>query len=331
LKGDQPATPPPPELMDGIMTVTPVRAPRLQALCGVVPGDGPAAVSRKLQAALDPLVDELPSDDRRVVASAALGLHPVATGVLTRRIEWLAGHLRMSRRTVMRRIDETFQLLAGIAIAKAPASRSLYRLGEGWVVEELRTLVRLDKPATEVIQERRIVATRDQVDSVNDVSGLPSGAEAAELEVVFGGRLNHLDRRSTRLRYSIELPTALRRGETHSYAIQFRLPEGHPPAPYYVVVPSVYIRDFVLRVRLDPSRLPLRVWRVEDANQREIDHPDFAGEAVRPDRVGEILATFHEPSPGLAHGVALSWTPEPSPGPAPRSRPVGPNQTDMRP
>jgi hypothetical protein len=45
----------------------------------------------------------------------------------------------------MRRIDVTFRLLADAAVAQVPARQAPHRSGQGWVVEKLRTLVRLDK------------------------------------------------------------------------------------------------------------------------------------------------------------------------------------------
>jgi hypothetical protein len=283
--------------------------PGLRALCGIESHDDPALVRTKLQAGLTALLTELSPDEQRV-ASAALGLHPDATGVLARRVEWLAQTIDVSERTVMRRIQETLRLLAEVAVTRGVAIRSTPRPGAGWVAQKLRTLVRLDKHATEVIQERTILATRDDVETINEVVGLPGPAEGTEMEILYGGVLRSVERRSSHFRYVIDLPVALMRGESHSYAVHFRLPEGQRYAYHYVVMPSVQMRDFTLRIRFDRSRLPRHVWRVEDASHREIDNPDLAGTVMRPDRAGEITAEFHDLSPAVAYGVAVEWDEE---------------------
>jgi hypothetical protein len=277
----------------------------LQTLCGISSLDTAAVVRRKLQAGLNALLSDL-SEEERIVARVTLGLHPESTGRLERRIEWLAQGSSCSLRTARRRIDEAFRLLAD-ASNTVQTGRSPHGVGTDWMVDELRTLVRLDRPGAVLIQERKIIAVRDDVEHVSSTIGLPGRAEEFHVEVLFGGTLKIVERRSTVIRYAIELPSTLRQGEFHTYAVQLRFPDDQPLAPHYVLQPAVQLRRFALRVRFDSSHMPTQVWRVDTALHREIDDPD-AGDAMLPDRAGEVIATFNDFRPGHAYGVAWSWS-----------------------
>lgn len=284
----------------------------LRELCNVTPHDTSAVVQLKLVRLTELLAD---LSEEQAVVKAALGLRPDARGTLEGRVEQLAADLHVSKRTAQRRIEEALRSLATDAVATLQAEAGGVRMkshlpatsGAGWAVEELRDLLRLDKSAVEVMQERRIVAIHDRVEKVTGALGLPGRADAVDIELVFGGRLRSVHRQSTVIRYDVELPIPLRQGQCHSYAVRLRFPDGQPLAPHYVVQPLAPFESLSIRVRFDPVRMPTRVWRVDSALPREVDDPDAAWETMVPDPVGEVMSAFHSSRPGLAYGLAWSW------------------------
>jgi hypothetical protein len=294
--------------------------PGLRKLCDTAPHDTSAVVRRKLYARLTELLADLPGE--QAVLKAVLGLRPDARETLEGRVEQLAADGHASKRTAQRWMEQALRSLANDAAATLRAEADSARVtshspamsGAGWTVEEIRDLLLLDKPAVEVMQERRIVATHDHVEKVTRTIGLPGRADAVDIELMFGGRLGPVHRQSTVIRYDIELPIPLRPGQSHSYAVRLRLPDGQPLAPHYVVHPLAPCESLSIRVRFDPVRIPTRVWRVDSALPREVDDPDAAWETVVPDPVGEVVAAFHSFRPGLAYGLAWSWGGDARPG-----------------
>ncbi|WP_116022733.1 Appr-1-p processing protein [Thermomonospora umbrina] len=95
----------------------------LASLAAWLPGDREQVV-----AGLRQRIDRL-APDLRLAALAALGLHPAAgERFLGQRISWLAGQLDRDARTVRRRIDEAFRLIAASLGPVAMEERVVERL-----------------------------------------------------------------------------------------------------------------------------------------------------------------------------------------------------------
>jgi hypothetical protein len=62
---------------------------------------------------------------------------------------------------------------------------------------------------------------------------------------------------------------------------------------------------FDLRVRFDPNNPPVQIWRVTEAFQHSLNDPTSTDPPLRPNAAGEVHTTFHNPTPGRAHG--LHW------------------------
>lgn len=279
--------------------------PELRRLCDISSADGPTSIKSKLQSRLTAVVQHW-ADDHREAVMVALGLRVDDPPSLMKRTNQFARDLGMSERTAMRRIDRALQSLARDLVAREAAAR-LPELS--YVVDEFRALVRLDMATLEVMEERRIIATRDHVGSARTAVGLPRGVEDVDVQVLFGGRLVASDvRPSGLLRHEIEFPYPLAQGERYTYTVRLRMPVTQPIAPHYVVQPATSLEAFELRVQFDPSVEPRQVWRVEGALHREIDDREASPELLQLDRAGDVQATFHNVHVGLAYGVAWSWS-----------------------
>jgi hypothetical protein len=125
--------------------------PALRAVAGL-DGLSGGALRAALSAWLRERLAALP-EDLRTVAGVALGLDPhVDHRLLTDRIEWLAGELHRDPRTVRRRGDEAFRLLAEVAsdgagLAPGPPGDTVAAGGATVEVAALGASVTVDGPA----------------------------------------------------------------------------------------------------------------------------------------------------------------------------------------
>lgn len=243
--------------------------PRLRRACGVDDGDSPALVRRKVVLRLTALCDQLP-DDLRVAASVALALHGEAAGeFLDRRITWLADHFDRDPRTARRRVDTAFRLLGERLDDDRPGPAD-FGLGspEGWYVESLRAVLRLDLQPAELIEERRIVATVDDLKEVTvslrtPRTGMPADHDMIEAEMLEGGEIVEEQRLGVgHTRFVIRLPEALRLGQGHDYGIRFTSYPRSWTHPCDLLAPLQRCAHFGVRVHFGEAQ-PDLVWQLE--------------------------------------------------------------------
>jgi Helix-turn-helix domain len=191
---------------------------------------------------------------------------------------------------------------------------------DGWFVESLTALVRLDADPVEVMERRTVVATddalRELVTSVS-VPRYPGDVDLVhelEAELLYGGvLLSQHQPYDSHFQHVIELPRALRRGERHDYAIRLWVPLGQPMAPHYLHTPFRRSDHFELRVRFDQRCLPSAVWLLRDAPPAVIYQTEPGTVTLVPDRCGEVSASFHRLRPGLGYGVRWRESDQKSP------------------
>ena len=192
---------------------------------------------------------------------------------------------------------------------------------DGWFVESLTALVRLDADPVEVMERRTIVCTEDGVrELVTSVSvprypGDVDRVHNLEADLLYGGLLRLQQQPyDSYFQHVIELPTALASGDRHDYSIRLRVPSGQPMAPHYLHTPFRRSDHFELRVRFDPRRLPTSVWLLSDAPPALIYQAEPAAVTLVPDRCGEVSASFDELRPGLGYGIRWCEPNQDSPG-----------------
>lgn len=254
-------------------------------------------------------------DDLSMVARAALGLHPEARQrFLGERVRWLASALDHDERTVRRRIDEALGLVAeylaaGSADSAEPA-RPASRSPAGWYYASVRSVVRLDLPEPEVLEERRITVTAPSLDAMVIEVSLPPARELGGprdlfAEVVFGGLLASRTRpSSSHFRFDIALPRRLDRGEQHDVAVRYSFPPGHRLVPHYTLVPLTRCDRFQLRLRASPRSGPHHAWLVDGVPPRAVDDPP-APIPTTFDAAYEATAEFRRLE--LGHAYGLRW------------------------
>jgi hypothetical protein len=254
-------------------------------------------------------------DDLRTAITASLGL-----SVQTRqmplfndRVSWLAAEFSRDYRTVLRRIDAAERLLAEEIACELRRRRGrTAAIPNGWYLDELRTVLRLDTPTPESHEHRRIVATRADLKEVMAWLDIPRNPDqprpALSAEILYGGRLVRREQPSrNRFQLVVQLPTPLQPGETHDYELILRMPPGEPMRPHYIFTPECQCNTFDLRVRFDLNHPPGWVRRVEGETVRTFDEAQPAGEPAVLDEAGEVYLQFRNPTMYLGYGV--QWLP----------------------
>ncbi|AXX32178.1 hypothetical protein KCV87_31630 [Actinosynnema pretiosum subsp. pretiosum] len=269
------------------------------------PLDDVDVLRSKLIDYLEALSVALPAQERRV-ARVSLNLTSDAERGLQQRLELLTGELHLDLRTVRRRMDRAYGLIAEAAAHE--------RLGDergvgGWHVEAFDATLRLDVPTPEAIERSTIVVTAPELERITISADVPraegSGAVSNDLrwEVVHGGTLVGGDRRSsTHVSAALELPTPLVRGDRHVYEMIARIPPGQVMAPRYVCVPLRRYRYAALRVRFDPERLPSQVWK-HDGDPHSAVQDGVPGEPLVLNRAHEVHVEFRDLATGYCYGV----------------------------
>ncbi|TDD60116.1 hypothetical protein [Actinomadura rubrisoli] len=290
-----------------------------ERMCGPSP-TGRRDVARRrdvradLTAALASGLGALPQD-LAVVARVALGMHDQARHrFLGDRLSWLAGESECDVRTVRRRLDESLDLLSEVIGQDSPG-RPAVGAGAGvapgsWYCASVRTLVLLDRPAPEVHEERRIVATQASVDEITIAVSLPPSRERGRAprrelmaEVMRGGLLLRAERPSeSHFRFVIGLPGRLGVGGHCDLALRFRIPADQRMASHYALVPFGRCDEFRLCVRFPLESPPPAVRLLSAIPPRMIDDGPAGLPRVGLDRVGEAEARFTDLVPGLGYG-----------------------------
>lgn len=285
--------------------------PLLRQLCGISTADSSAAVREKLSERLRILADGLP-DDLRLAVTIALALHPdTQQQFLQDRVQFLADLQKRDVRTIRRRMDDGFELLA--EMATKPPEAQARGTGLGWYIGRVESILRLDKPSPECFERRTVVSEWDGLDTVQAMQTLPkhrdhdatSGHDLL-MELYFGVNLVGTQRKHDRFVYDLGLPEQLKVGERHEYGIIFRIPPDQPMRDHYVLFPDRRCEEFHLRIRFDPDHLPVEVWRVAEAFHRDLDEEATpTPPLLTVDKAGEIDLTFHSLRPG--HGYGAQW------------------------
>jgi hypothetical protein len=280
--------------------------PTLRAACEVTDGDGLVVIRQKVATRLTELAEHLP-DDLRLATLAAFAIDAEARLPLYQdRVRWAAIKSDRDPRTVRRRVDEAINQLAELATS-APRPRT----GEpnaGWHTTELRVAVALDREHPEVLEQRRIVADENGVRELDFAISLPTARQDLEVGVYYGGTLRDRGREaSDRLAFSLTLPNPLSRGETHDFAVWFRLRTVAAMRPYLVCVPRRPCDLFDLRVRFGPTQVPHQVITMNGAFQRDVSDPAYRGHQHLLNPQNEIHMRFRHLTPGLAYGAR--WAP----------------------
>lgn len=285
--------------------------PMLRQLCGIASTDGSAMVREKLTDRLRILSDQLP-DDLRLTVMIALALQPdTQQQFLQDRVQFLAGVQKRDVRTIRRRMDDGFELLAEIAM-KAPETGARGS-GFAWYIDRVESILRLDKQTPECFERRTIVAERDGLDTVQAMITVPRdtdrrapGEQDLQPELYFGATLLRRQRKhEQRFVYDLGLPRPLMAGDRHEYGMIFRIPPDQPMRDHYVLFPDRRCEEFRLRIRFDQAGLPAKLWRVVEAFHRDVDDRTPTEPLLSVDRIGEITLTFHGLLPG--HGYGAQW------------------------
>jgi hypothetical protein len=288
--------------------------PALRRLCGVTAEDGAELIRRKVTDRLDALVAKLP-EDLALAVRVTMGLRADAQQPFLReRVQWLAERLARDERTARRRADDGLARLAEVAVsASGGVPRLAERADDDWYVEEFWAVFRLDRPAPEALERRRIVAERDGIEQVVAMISLPrdrtdrSASHELLMEVVYGATLIGEEHDTdSQFRFTLQLPAPLRAGERHEYAVHFRVPENQPMRPHYVFTSPRRCDLFELRIRFDRKYLPPQIWRVDGVFHRAVDDAQPSKQMLVPDRAGELHLLFRDLRPGFGYGA--QWT-----------------------
>ncbi|MEU3643201.1 hypothetical protein AB0E59_07450 [Lentzea sp. NPDC034063] len=266
--------------------------PALAAACGITEADGAVAAKQKLVTRLTDLVEQLP-EDLHLAARVAFGLiSDVRHPLYQERVGWLAATIDRDARTVRRRVDEAVEQLAELA------ATTMRRDAGGWHTAELAVAVMLDQERPEVLERYQIVVNQDGVTSFDFVAAFPVHRRDVEAQLLYGGTLQdrgNLDRPGFRL-----VPAEpLARGETHDFAIRYRLSHRDAMRPCVLHVPERPCEVFDLRVRFEHDRK--RLVRAFDGVLRSEAEPVGTTQSV--DRAGEIHLRFRRLLPGLLYGA----------------------------
>ncbi|HZN19303.1 MAG TPA: hypothetical protein VFB84_14170 [Micromonosporaceae bacterium] len=255
------------------------------------------------------------AEDMRTAITASLGLSAETRQIpqLKDRIAWLSAQLGHGYRTALRRIDLAERLLAE-EIAHELRRRRGQAAGapQGWYLEELRTVLRLDTATPESHEHRRIVATCDDLREVMawlDVPRAPGDPRPLlDAEVIYGGRLVRREQPlSGRFQLMIQLPAPLRTGDEHEYGMILRIPEDRTMLPRYVFTPETQCNLFSLRVRFPPGRTPRWVWRVTGETVRMFEAARPGRDLLALDEAGEVQVRFPNPTMYLGYGIQWEW------------------------
>lgn len=255
------------------------------------------------------LSTEFPPDLKAAIRYALAIDQKAQFASLQDRTERLAVDLNCAERTARRRVQQAFRRLAEEAALRQRSEATRNDPSTGWHVTNFRALLRLDGARPELIEERTIVALRDDLDRIAVRFTLPpvAGAPSPELsaEVQRGAVLEHINRLGrSHFQFVLRLPRPLQLGEHHSYTMTLWVPPDQALRPHYAFVPLVACDRFQLSVRFDPARAPKSLWRLTELAPRLLDEPPSPEDTLTLDRAHEVTLEFPEPKQGFAYGVA---------------------------
>jgi transcriptional regulator with XRE-family HTH domain len=283
---------------------------RLGPLMRELAGTAAAATSRQaLQTEVSRCIAELPDDLRPAAeASLALSAETMRMQFFRDRVNWLADQTGRDARTALRRVKAAERLLAGIIASELRGRRGRTTVAlSGWCLKDARTVVRLDTPTAEALEQRLIVSTRENLTEVMAWLDMPTGPgqpSGFEAEILFGGELIRVEQPSpNRFHLVVRLPVPLQPGEEHMYGLRLRMARGVIGLRYYIFTPECQCNNFDLTVRFDAKRLPGWVRRVEGETVRMFEEPHQTDSLLPLDTVGEVSQKFHDLTMYLGYGI----------------------------
>jgi hypothetical protein len=287
--------------------------PMLGRVCGLDPAE-PAGVNReRLVQRIAATVPELPAD-LRLAVQAALGLPPASQSrFLRERMAWLGTQLDRDPRTAMRRVESGLTLLAERLLShpgRVSARENVYA-PDGWYVDLLRATFMMHVDPVQLLETRRITATRDGLEQLTVSWSVPPGdpelGAGVGVEMLYGGELVRDAGASTPAYWAgvIRLPRALAAGERHEYQVRVTSLPRALLRPYYVLTPFRRFDEFELRAKFDPAQPPELVWGLDGVPFQLVEENQPVGELLDPDPVGEVVSRFHNLRQGLSYG--LRW------------------------
>ncbi len=283
--------------------------PQLRQLCGIGENETAASIREKLTKHLRILANGLPEDLRLVVMTALAMQADTQHQFLRERVQFLAEHQRRDVRTIRRRMDEGFELLA--EIAARPSADQPRGIVLDWYTDRFEAILRMDKDTPESFERRRIVSERDDLETVQQSITLPrNGPDTVDHDLYcephFGVTLVGRHRKpGNRFAYDLGLPVPLMLGQKHEYGLIIRIPDTQQMRTHYVVFPDRRMDELELRIRFSLDGTPSMIWRVEEVFHREIDELQPRS-LLTVDRVGEVRLSFRHLLPG--HGYGAQWT-----------------------
>lgn len=284
--------------------------PHLRELIGA-PASDVADLRRALTSELSAHANSLP-EDLRTAALASLGMweETKQLALFGDRVAWLAERADRNERTVLRRIAAAEQLLAEEISSELRRRARAVSSADGWYLDELRTVLRLDTPAPEAHEHRRIVATRAGLTHVTAWLDVPKAQDdppsGLAAQVLRGGRLVHrVVPAGNRFEFVIELPEPLAVGQAHEYELALQVPQGEHIRPHYIFTPECRCNTFDLTVRFDLGHPPAWVRMVSRETVRMFDIATHNGHLLSPNGAGEVHVRFGNPVMYLGYG--LQW------------------------
>jgi transcriptional regulator with XRE-family HTH domain len=286
--------------------------PHLRQICSIDVNAPSTEVRNKIASWLEKQTESL-SADQRIAILAAFAIEPIHQSQWYKdRLDWAAEKLERDPRSVRRKIDYAIDLIAARAQSLTSRAMEPNWLRPAWHTEALRVWHVLDGPHPEAVEFRRIVAEQDDLDELDLALSVPresdDRASVSDLliNVFHGGTLRESKlESSTRVGLFLQLPAPLDAGQSHEFMIRYRIESDRKTEPHYVCTPRHRCDMFDLRVRFGSEKVPRSVQRFSELFQRDITDPNVATESVRVNSAGEVQATFHQLTLGMAYG--LRW------------------------
>jgi hypothetical protein len=282
--------------------------PTLRRMAGIEFGSNAGDTRKRLIGLLEDLAAGLPEDLRTAFCAALALREDVQFRFLDQRMRWLANGLQRDVRTARRRADEAIRLVDDtVDVPTRPPGGY-----EDWYLVRLRSLLLLDQAEPSAIEERTLVAARDDLTEIYIATSMPTPRggrpqeRSAQLKVLYGGSLIGATwPTATYFRYAIRLPQPLERGQSHEFGISITTPRDQPLNPRYGIQPLRRCDEFDLRIRFGAAKPP-SVWHIAGLPRGMVD--DFADPQalVHPDVTGDIHMWYQHLKLGLVYGARWS-------------------------
>jgi len=231
---------------------------------------------------------------------------------LHQRVKDLAASFDRDPRTALRRIDQALYMLAELMTGSAEENdfESDSAVNGGWYTESLKATLHLDDGPVRLVEERRIVATADELDEIvfpYSFSRAQNNSDAyAKLSAVmsFGGELVE-ERRVGRshVDFIVRLPVPIGMGQSHDCGVAINsslLPRSI--RPYYIVTPWRPLHSFRMQLCFGHD-VPQSIWRIDGLPLAVVGELESSDDPLRADSIGEVQLEFHHLRLALSYGV----------------------------